>query len=143
MLCLRIFVLFTLCTILNVIVYCLQLNTGRGADANRKVDYLGTDACWMAVCVLCRNAQVNLIVIIMTCICIVMHSLFCQLPSCNLFTHHVSILLWRDTTSELWTLIHSFTSNNTTYCNHCFLSFSANKHHFPHYTSNPLFSASR
>ena len=103
MICLRILVLFTLCTILNAIVYCLQFNTGRGADANLKVDYLGTDACWMAVCVLCRNAQVNLIVIIMTCICIVMHSLFCQLPSCNLFTQHVSILLCRDTTSELWT----------------------------------------
>ena len=33
----------------------------------------------------------------------------CQLPSCNLFTQHVSYLLWRDTTSELWTLVHSFT----------------------------------
>ena len=32
-----------------------------------------------------------------------------QLPSCNLFTQHVSYLLWRDTTSELWTLVHSFT----------------------------------
>ena len=27
----------------------------------------------------------------------------CQLPSCNLFTQHVSYILWRDTTSELWT----------------------------------------
>ena len=33
----------------------------------------------------------------------------CQLPSCNLFTQHVSYLLWRDTTSELWTPVHSFT----------------------------------
>ena len=32
----------------------------------------------------------------------------CQLPSCNLFTQHVSYLLWRDTTSELWTPVHSF-----------------------------------
>ena len=110
MLYLRILVLFTLCTILNAIVCCLQLNTERGADANLKVDYLGTDACWIAIRVLCRNAQVNLIVIIMTCICIVMHSLFCQLPSCNLFSQHVSYLLWRDTTSELWTPVHSFTS---------------------------------
>ena len=53
-------VLFTLCTILNAIVCCLQLNTGRGADANPNVDYLVTDACWIAVCVLCRNAQMNL-----------------------------------------------------------------------------------
>jgi hypothetical protein len=33
----------------------LQLNTGRGADANPKVDFLGIDACWMAFYVLCRN----------------------------------------------------------------------------------------
>ena len=33
----------------------------------------------------------------------------CQLPSCNLFTQHVSYLLWRDTSSELCTPVHSFT----------------------------------
>jgi hypothetical protein len=36
-----------------------------------------------------------------------------QLPNCNLFTQHVLFILWRDTTSELWTPIqfplHSFT----------------------------------
>ena len=51
----------------------------------------------------------NIIVIIMSYICIVMRSIFCQLPNCNLFTQHVSYLLWRDTTSELWTPVHSFT----------------------------------
>ena len=56
MLCLRIFVLFTLRKILNAIVCCLQLNTRRGADANPKVDFLGIDACWIAVYVLCCNA---------------------------------------------------------------------------------------
>ena len=110
MLCLRITVLLTLCTLLNAIVCCLQLNTKSGADANLKVDYLDTDACWIAVCVPCCNAQVNLIVTIITCSCIIMHFSICQLPSCNLFTQHVSILLWRDTTSELWTTVHSFTS---------------------------------
>jgi hypothetical protein len=30
-------------------------------------------------------------------------SLFYQLPNYNLFTQHVVINLWRDTTSELWT----------------------------------------
>jgi hypothetical protein len=34
----------------------------------------------------------NLIVIFMTCTCIVMHSLFCQFPNCNLFTQHVIYL---------------------------------------------------
>jgi hypothetical protein len=47
---------------------------------------------WIIVYVLCCNAQVNLIVIVMTCTCIVMHSLFCQLPNCNLFTQHVIYL---------------------------------------------------
>jgi hypothetical protein len=47
---------------------------------------------WIMVYVLCCNAQVNLIVIFMTCTCIVMHSLLCQLPNCNLFTQHVIIL---------------------------------------------------
>jgi hypothetical protein len=47
---------------------------------------------WMIVYVLCCNAQVNLIVIFMTCTCIAMHSLFCQLPNCNLFTQHVTYL---------------------------------------------------
>ena len=44
MLCLRIFVLITLRTILNAIVCCLQLNTGGGSDDNLKVDFLGIDA---------------------------------------------------------------------------------------------------
>ena len=93
MLCLRIFVLFTLRAVLNAIVCCLQLNTGRGADANPKVDFLGIDACWMAVYVFCRNALSK------------SHSShhdmyvhcyafsICQLPSCNLFTQHVIYLI--------------------------------------------------
>ena len=31
-------VLLTLHTLLNALVYCFQLNTERGADANRKVE---------------------------------------------------------------------------------------------------------
>jgi hypothetical protein len=97
--------------------------------------------------VLCCNAQVNLIVIFMTCTCIVMHSLFCELPNCNLFTQRV-ISLWRDTSSELWTMFHCFTfilpsTASTVYFSQALLYFSANKHLFPHYTSNPLFSANR
>jgi hypothetical protein len=47
---------------------------------------------WITIYVLCCNAQMNLIVIFMTCICIVMYSLFCQLPNCNLFIQHVIYL---------------------------------------------------
>ena len=49
--------LVTLHTLLNAIIYCFQLNTERGADANRKVDYLGIDVVGLAVYVLCCNAQ--------------------------------------------------------------------------------------
>ena len=109
MLCLRIFVLFTLRTVLNAIVCCLQLNTGRGADANPKVDFLGIDACWMAVYVFCRNAlsKTHSSHHDMYVHCYAFS--ICQLPSCNLFTQHVIYLLWRDTSSELWTPVHSFT----------------------------------
>ena len=93
MLCLRIFVLFTLRTVLNAIVCCLQLNTGRGADANPKVDFLGIDACWMAVYVFCRNAlsKSHSSHHDMYVHCYVFS--ICQLPSCNLFTQHVIYLI--------------------------------------------------
>ena len=51
----------------------------------------------------------NHIVDTTTCTCILCTYQYCQLPSCNLFTQHVSYLLWIDTTSELWTPVHSFT----------------------------------
>jgi hypothetical protein len=102
---------------------------------------------WITVYVLCCNAQMNLIVIFMTCTCIVMHSLFYKLANYNLFTQHV-ISLWRDTSSELYTPVHSFTFilpsiANTVYFPQALFYFTANKHLFPHYTSNPLFSANR
>jgi hypothetical protein len=34
-----------------------------------------------------------------------MLSLLYQLPNCNLFTQHALFILWRDATSELWTLV--------------------------------------
>ena len=65
---------------------------------------------WITVYVSCCNTHMNFRVDTMTCTCIVMLLSTCQLPSCNLFTQHVSYLSWRDATSELWTLVHSFTS---------------------------------
>ena len=95
---------------------------------------------WIMVYVSSCNAPMNLIVDTMTRTCIVRHLSICQLPSCNLFIQHISYLLWRDTTSELWTPIHFFTSDNTIYCKHYYLTFYARKHHFPHYTFNPFFN---
>ena len=97
---------------------------------------------WITVYVSCCNAQLNLIVDTMTCTCIVMLLSTCQLPSCNLFTQHVSYLSWRDTTSELWTPVHSFTSEykSTAIITFCiFLQVTI----ISHTTVNPLFSASR
>jgi hypothetical protein len=47
---------------------------------------------WIMIFVLCCNAQVNIIVIFMTCTYIAMHSLFCQFPNCILVTQHVIYL---------------------------------------------------
>ena len=80
---------------------------------------------WITVYVLCRDAQLNIIVVILLYISIVMRSIFYQLPCCNLFTQHVSYLLWRDTTSELWTPVHSFTLIKPPTANNCSLLLSA------------------
>ena len=136
MLGLRMLVLLILHTLLNALVGCSQLNTERVQMLSGR--WTNSHRCnWITVYVSCCNSQMNFIVDTMTCTCIVMLLSTCQLTSCNLFTQHVSYFLWRDTTSELWTPVHSFTSE------YLFSSFSASKHHFPHYTSNPLFSASR
>jgi hypothetical protein len=90
---------------------------------------------WITVYVLCCNTQLNLIVIFMTCTCIAVHSLFCQLPNYNLFTQHV-IYLYGETAlvncGPRSILLHSyygllFTSN---------IYFLANKYLLPHDTFN-------
>jgi hypothetical protein len=94
---------------------------------------------WITAYVFCYNAQVNLI---MTCTCIAMHSLFCQLSNCNLFTQHV-IYLYGETplvNCGLWSILlhiyYRLLSTNIIY-------FLANKHLLPHDTFNPLFIANQ
>jgi hypothetical protein len=93
---------------------------------------------WMAVYVFCCNAQSK------------SHSdprdictlsLFYQLPNCNLFTHHVLFILWRDITSELWTPVQF-----PLYCYYlftitCTIYFLAYYYCFPLDTLIPLFTA--
>jgi hypothetical protein len=102
---------------------------------------------WIMVYVLCCNVQVNLIVIFMTCTCIIMRSLFCQLPNCNLFTQHV-IHLDGETSlvncgprSILLHIYYHLLQAPFTFRKHYLLT--ANKHLFPHDTFNPLFSANQ
>ena len=65
----------------------------------------------------------------------------CQLPICNFFTQHVTYLYGETPLVNLWTPVHSFTLIIQSIANTVLISFTANKHRFPHYTSNPLFSA--
>jgi hypothetical protein len=60
---------------------------------------------WITVYVLCCNAQVNLIVILMTIVRL-LYSINCPIVIC---LPSMLFILWRDTTSELWTPVHSFT----------------------------------
>jgi hypothetical protein len=60
---------------------------------------------WITVYVLCYNAQVNLIVILMTCECFI-YSVNCPTV---IYLPSMLFILWRDTSSELWTPVHSFT----------------------------------
>src|SRR3954469_11602761 len=70
--------------------------------------------------------------------CIFVCILMCQLPSCNLFTQHY-IVLWRDTSSELWTPVFLF--NLAIQSTSCFPVFLLQTILFPFDTINPLFSA--
>src|SRR4051794_34465216 len=62
----------------------------------------------------------------------------CQLPSCNLFTQHY-IVLWRDTSSKLWTPVLLF--NLAIQSTSCFPVFLLQTILFPFDTINSLFSA--
>jgi hypothetical protein len=91
---------------------------------------------WIMVYVLCCNAQVNLIVILMTFVCFV-YSVNCPIVIC---LPSMLFILWRDTSSELWTLVHSFTFllAFTIYSHYLIL---ANYYLLLHDTFNPLFTA--
>jgi hypothetical protein len=99
-LCPRIFVFFTLCTLLDAVIRCSQLNTqgvlGRlPASGLLVINALGLRSLYFVV-----MPRVNLIVILMTYVrylCSINCPTVICLPSMLLF------ILWRDTTSELWT----------------------------------------
>jgi hypothetical protein len=101
--------------LLNAIICCLQLNTCGVLGLIQHKWIISHRCSWMAVYVSCCNAQSKSHSDLLDISCL---SLFYQLPNCNLFTQHVLFILWRDTTSELWTLI-IFPS----YCYHMFTLF--------------------
>jgi hypothetical protein len=92
--------LFTLHTLLNAVIYCSQLNT-RGVFGRYPRGWiLGIDAVGWRSMYFVVMPRVNLIVILVT-YARYLYSINCPtiicLPSMLLF------ILWRDTTSELWT----------------------------------------
>jgi hypothetical protein len=93
-------------------MYCSQLNTHEVFGRYPREWIISHRCSWMAVYVSCCNAQSK------------SHSdprdicslsLFYQLPNCNMFTQHVLFILWRGTTSELWTPVQF-----PLYCYHMF-----------------------
>jgi hypothetical protein len=91
---------------------------------------------WITIYVLCCNAQVNLIVILMTFVRL-LYFINCPTVIC---LPSMLFILWRDTTSELWTLVHSFT---LLLLFTCFIYILANYYFLPLDTLNPLFTANR
>jgi hypothetical protein len=107
-LCLRTFALFTLHTLLNAIIYYSQ----RGPRMIPREWIISHRCSWIAVYIFFVIPRVNIIVILVTyarCL----YSINCPavicLPCMLLF------ILWRDTTSELWTLVQF-----PLYCYHLF-----------------------
>jgi hypothetical protein len=101
-LCPRTFALFTLRTLLNAIICCSQLNTQGVLRQFPASGFLVIDAVGWRSMYFVVMPRVNLIVILMTYVHY-LYSINCPtlicLPSMLLF------ILWRDTTSELWTLV--------------------------------------
>jgi hypothetical protein len=139
-LCSRIFVLFTLRTLLKAIISCLQLNTrwllGRHPEGGLLViDGVGLRSMYFII-----MPRVNLIVILMTYVRY-LYSINCPavicLPSMLLF------ILWRDTTSELWTPVQFHLHCYYYFAFTCIIYILAYYYLLPLDTLNPLFTANR
>jgi hypothetical protein len=93
---------------------------------------------WITIYVLCCNAQVSLIVILMTFVCL-LYSINCLTVIC---LPSMLFILWRDTTSKLWTrsiLLYCYYCLSFTY----FIYILANYYLLQLDTLNPLFTANR
>jgi hypothetical protein len=93
---------------------------------------------WITVYVLCCNAQVNLIVILMTYTCF-LYSINCPTVIC---LPSMLFIFMRDTSSELWTSVHSFTFI-LPFTFTRIIYFLAKNYLLPHDMFNPLFTANR
>jgi hypothetical protein len=100
--CSRAYALFTLHTFLNAVICCSQLNTCGVLGLIRHKWIISHRCSWMAVYVYCCNAQSKSHsdpLDISRCLYSINCPTIICLPSMCYF------ILWRDTTSELWTLV--------------------------------------
>jgi hypothetical protein len=124
--------LFTLHTLLNAVIYCSRLNTCGVLGLIRHKWIISHRCSWMAVYVSCCNAQSK------------SHSDPLNIPRCLYSINCPTVIylpsmcyfiLWRDTTSELWTPVLF-----SLYCYHLF-TLLAYYYCFPLDTLIPLFQA--
>jgi hypothetical protein len=108
-LCPRTFALFTLRTLLNAIICCSQLNTQGVLGRFPTSGFLVIDAVGLQSMYFVVMPRVSLIVILMMYVRY-LYSINC--PTIICLPNMLLFILWRDTTSELWTLVqfplHSF-----------------------------------
>jgi hypothetical protein len=125
--------------LLKAIICCSQLNTrwslGRHPEGGLLViDAVGLRSMYVVL------PRVNLIVILMTYVCY-LYSINCPTVICSLSM--LLFILWRDTTSELWTPVQSLL-----HCYYCLLFYLliyilAYYYLLPLDRLNPLFTANR
>jgi hypothetical protein len=99
-LCPRTFALFTLRTLLNAIICCSQLNTQEVLGWLPASGFLVIDAVGWRSMYFVIMPRVNLIVILMTYVRY-LYSINC--PTIICLPSMLLLILWRVTTSELWT----------------------------------------
>jgi hypothetical protein len=138
--CPRTFALFTLHTLLNAIIRYSQLNTqyllGRHSEGGLLViNAVGLGSMYFVI-----MPRVNLIVILMT---YVYYLYSINGPTIICLLNMLLFILWRDTTSELWTPVQF-----PLHCYYCLIFYLLI--YFPSYyyllpldTLNPLFTANR
>jgi hypothetical protein len=101
-LCPRAFALFTLRTLLNAVIRCSQLNTRWLLRRHLEGGLLVIDAVGLRAMYFVVMPRVNHIVILMTYVRY-LYSINCPTVIC--LSSMLLFILWRDTTSELWTLV--------------------------------------
>jgi hypothetical protein len=136
----RTFALFTLRTLLNAVIRCSHLNTQGVLERLPASGLLVIDAVGLQSMYFVVMPRVNLIVILMTYVCY-LYSINCPTVIClpNMFL----FILWRDTTSELWTPIQFPLHCYTVLFLLALLTFLYTITLLPLDTLNPLFTANR